>query len=121
MRSIMITLMMSCSLFLTGCGSGIGKSVGLAKRPWLPPVPEFSAQEKAEFAALKKDSAVLAKLQKNYLAYKAMFNIYMKEAWKVNLAQLDALGWKKDDSVYALTNELIKMGYDETQIEEFSK
>lgn len=131
-------------------GSSAGKAVGLSKRPWLYPVQEFSPEEKAHFAAAKnviwtdlpkdpKDpkskpdgvvqlgelslgkNPVLDKLQRNFLALKAQHSVYMAEAWKVNMAQLDALGWPKSDSEYALINELIKAGYSEDQIDKIKK
>jgi hypothetical protein len=148
MRYLLITLTIAGSLFLAGCGAmgNIPKSVGLGKRPWLLPIPELTDAQKAQLGAAKNiiwtdlaspdkkpdgkvqldelsigTNPAVAQLQKNYLAYKAQFAVYMKEAWKINMAQLQALDWKKEDASMALKAELVRLGYSPPEIDAISQ
>lgn len=135
-------LLLSCLLCLSLCGcwgDGAGKAIGLSKRPWLSPVQEFEPAEKAQLAVLKNiiwtdadkngkpsldefsigKNPVMVKLQNNYLAMKAEMNVYMVEAWRTNLNQLVALDWDKDAAIYSLTNELLVLGWSESEIQSF--
>jgi len=103
-----------CSAFLSGCAKST--IIGGGKRPWLPVIPAFTQQERDELAAQRKNNPAMEKLQRNYVAYKAMAAVYMKDAYAANCRVLIEIGWIKSDAEESLDNQLVKAGYSDDQI-----
>jgi len=109
------TLLFAGMFTLLGCASGIGKSFGVGKRPYMPYIspPVLTDGEKNFLIGLEQaQSGLMKRLRTHNNKQSDVITEYMKQAVEVNRKQMmDVLGYDRDVADTAIRADLKKMGW----------